>query len=213
MTDEMLAEARNNQARSGLTNVEFIKGHIEEIPLEDNSVDVIISNCVINLSGDKDEVLKEAYRVIKPGGRFAVSDIVLMKPLPEKVQKSLIAWTGCISGALTVEEYREKLAAAGFTSIEVQLTRVYNFSETDAANIMPELAKEELEKVNGNVGSAFIRLIKRSHHKFYCKKVTAYGEMTFLLTYIFYGLPVLIISANSLGKPNCSISMAVCSKS
>lgn len=160
MTDEMLAEARKNQAKSGLTNVEFLKGHIEEIPLVDNSVDVIISNCVINLSGDKFKVLREAFRVLKPGGRFAVSDVVLTKPLPAMVQQSLAAWTGCIAGALTEDEYRDKLSASGFSSVEIQYTRIYDFSDADAAGLVPDLDAAELAQASGRVGSAFIRAKK-----------------------------------------------------
>ncbi|MTI80882.1 MAG: arsenite methyltransferase [Firmicutes bacterium] len=157
MTDEMLAEARANQKKAGIENVEFLKGHIENIPLPDNSVDVIISNCVINLSADKDQVLKECYRVLKPGGRFAVSDIVLTRPLPEKIQQDLLAWAGCIAGALLDKEYEDKLAAVGFTDIEVQETRVYDFTSEDAAGIIPDLKAAEREEINGSVVSAFIR--------------------------------------------------------
>src|ERR1700744_6205344 len=113
MTDEMLALARENQRKAGVENVEFLKGEIENIPLPDNSVDVIISNCVINLSGDKDQVLREAFRVLKPGGRFAVSDVVVRGEAPEFVRKSMLLWVGCIAGALEENEYRDKLAAAG----------------------------------------------------------------------------------------------------
>ncbi len=125
MTDEMLALARANQAKSGVSNVEFLKGHIEEIPLPDASVDVIISNCVINLSADKDRVLRETFRVLKPGGRFAVSDVIVRGPVPEEIRRSVELWIGCVAGALQETEYRAKLAAAGFTNISVQTTRVY----------------------------------------------------------------------------------------
>ena len=125
MTDEMLALAEENKRRSGLTNVEFIKGEIEHIPLPDNSVDVIISNCVINLSGDKDQVLKEAFRVLKPGGRFAVSDVVVRGDVPMVIRKSMELWVGCIAGALSESDYRNKLANAGFADIDVEVTRVY----------------------------------------------------------------------------------------
>src|SRR5574338_4791 len=114
MTDEMLALAQENKRKSGLVNVEFLRGEIEDIPLPDNSVDVIISNCVINLSGDKDRVLKEAFRVLKPGGRFAVSDVVVRGEVPPAIRKSMELWVGCIAGALTESDYRAKLAAAGF---------------------------------------------------------------------------------------------------
>ncbi len=121
MTDDMLELARENQRKSGLTNVEFLKGAIEQIPLPDKSVDVILSNCVINLSADKPQVLREAFRVLKPGGRFAVSDVVSIGELPEWLKRDLAAWSGCISGALEVEEYKRLLAAAEFTDISVEL--------------------------------------------------------------------------------------------
>ena len=125
MTDEMLALARENQQKAGLANVEFIKGEIENIPLPDNSVDVIISNCVINLSADKDRVIAEAFRVLKPGGRFAVSDVVVRgDSVPEAVRQSMELWVGCIAGALAERSYRDKLAAAGFEGIEVEPTRI-----------------------------------------------------------------------------------------
>jgi len=160
MTDEMLAEARLNQARAGIENVEFLKGHLEEIPLPDNSVDVIISNCVINLSGDKDQVLREAFRVIRPGGRFAVSDIVLTRPLPLKVQQDLMAWAGCVAGALLDQEYRDKLAAAGFNEIEVEVTRSYDLTDPQAQTILPKLSDSERSQLNGSIVSAFIRAKK-----------------------------------------------------
>ena len=125
MTDEMLALARDNQQKSGLTNVEFLKGEIEEIPLADNSVDVIISNCVINLSADKDRVLREAFRVLKPGGRFAVSDVVARDAdVPETVRQSVESWVECMAGALEEGSYREKLAHAGFEAVDVEPTRI-----------------------------------------------------------------------------------------
>lgn len=160
MTDEMLAEARLNQVRSGLTNVEFLKGHIEEIPLPDNTVDVVISNCVINLSTDKDRVLRETYRVMRPGGRFAVSDIVLTRPLPLEVQQNLMAWAGCVAGALLEGEYREKLAAAGYTDIEVEITRQYDLTDPMACEIIPGLSQSDRNELNGSVVSAFIRARK-----------------------------------------------------
>jgi len=125
MTDEMLALARENQRKAGATNVEFLKGEIEKIPLPDNSVDVIISNCVINLSADKDKVLREAFRVLKPGGRFAVSDVVVRGAVPEHVRKSVELWIGCLAGALEESEYRSKLSMAGFAKIDLEVTRVY----------------------------------------------------------------------------------------
>jgi arsenite methyltransferase len=125
-TDEMLALARENQRRSGLTNAEFLKGEIENIPLPDNSVDVVISNCVINLSTDKDRVLREAFRVLRPGGRFAVSDVVVRGPVPETVRRNMELWIGCIAGALEESDYRSKLAAAGFVDITLETTRSYS---------------------------------------------------------------------------------------
>jgi len=125
MTDEMLALARENQKKSGVDNVEFLKGEIESIPLPDNTVDVIISNCVINLSGDKDAVLREAFRVLKPGGRFAVSDIVTRGEIPAEIKQNLLLWAGCIAGALDETEYCEKLTAAGFKDVTIEPTRIY----------------------------------------------------------------------------------------
>jgi arsenite methyltransferase len=125
MTDDMLALARDNQRKSGATNVEFLKGEIEHIPLPDNSVDVIISNCVINLSADKDRVLREAFRVLKPGGRFAVSDVVTRGAIPEPIRRDMLLWVGCVAGALDENEYRIKLAVAGFEAIGVEPTRIY----------------------------------------------------------------------------------------
>jgi N-acetylglutamate synthase-like GNAT family acetyltransferase/SAM-dependent methyltransferase len=160
MTDEMLATATANQSRAGITNAEFIKGHLEDIPLPDNSIDVIVSNCVINLSGDKDKVLSEACRVLKPGGRLAVSDIVLVRPLPLSVQQSLAAWAGCVAGALERDDYRRKLAAAGFAGIEMVTTRSYDFTDERAANFLPDLTPEERKALNGALISAFIRAKK-----------------------------------------------------
>ncbi len=125
MTDEMLALARENQRKAGVDNVEFLKGEIEDIPLPDNSVDVIISNCVINLSADKDRVLSEAFRVLKPGGRFAVSDVVVHGEVPEEMRQNMMLWVGCIAGALQDTEYSSKLAAAGFEEIDIEPTRLY----------------------------------------------------------------------------------------
>ncbi|HZL73489.1 MAG TPA: arsenite methyltransferase [Planctomycetota bacterium] len=132
MTDEMLALARSNQAKSGVTNVEFLKGHIEAIPLPDASVDVIISNCVINLSADKDKVLREAFRVLRPGGRFAVSDVIVRGHVPEDIRRNVELWIGCVAGALQESEYRAKLASAGFQGITVQVTRNYDVDEPAA---------------------------------------------------------------------------------
>ena len=157
MTDEMLAEANANKAKSGLTNVEFLKGHIEDIPLPAASVDVVISNCVINLSADKDKVFSEIFRVLRPGGRIAVSDIVTTKPLPEEVRKNLLAWAGCVAGALTDEEYKAKLAEAGFTDVEVVVTRVYDLSDPSVQGLIPGAAPALFAEYNGSVVSAFIR--------------------------------------------------------
>src|SRR6185437_3440080 len=132
MTDEMLALALENKEKAGATNVEFLKGEIERIPLPDESVDVIISNCVINLSGDKARVLREAFRVLKPGGRFAVSDVVVRGELPEMVRRSMELWIGCVAGALTQAEYTGLLAQVGFQEIGVEPTRIYEFEEAKA---------------------------------------------------------------------------------
>ncbi|MCX5781044.1 MAG: arsenite methyltransferase [Firmicutes bacterium] len=160
MTDEMLAAARKNQARAGIENVEFLQGHIEDIPLPDNSVDVIISNCVINLSADKDRVFAEAYRVLKTEGRLAVADIVLTRSLPDKIQRDLLAWAGCIAGALLLDEYREKLAAAGFRDIEIETIQTYDPSSLAGLTLPFDLSVRELEDLNGAVLSAFIRAKK-----------------------------------------------------
>jgi|SRR5215469_11528487 len=158
MTDEMLALARENQKNAGVKNVEFLKGTIENIPLPDNSVDVIISNCVINLSGDKDRVLREAFRVLKPGGRFAVSDVVIRGEVPAAVQKSMELWVGCIAGALQENEYRQKLEAAGFASVDVEPTRIYQIENAReflaAAGLDPEVVGPQ---VKDKFMSAFIR--------------------------------------------------------
>jgi SAM-dependent methyltransferase len=132
MTDEMLALARENQRKAGVENVEFLKGEIENIPLPDNSVDVIISNCVINLSGDKDRVLREAFRVLKPGGRFAVSDVVTRGEVPADVRQNMLLWVGCIAGALHDYEYVAKLAKAGFDNIDIEPTRIYDIGDARA---------------------------------------------------------------------------------
>src|SRR5512141_107798 len=129
MSDQMLAVAEENKRKSGLTNVEFLRGEIENIPLPDNSVDVIISNCVINLSGDKDRVLKEAFRVLKPGGRFAVSDVVVRGEVPQAIRKSMELWVGCVAGALSDQNYLAKLATAGFENASIEFTRVYNVED------------------------------------------------------------------------------------
>jgi arsenite methyltransferase len=160
MTDEMLALARENQRKAGVENVEFLKGEIEKIPLPDNSVDVVISNCVINLSADKDRVLGEAFRVLRPGGRFAVSDIVVRGEMPGEIRRRVELWAGCIAGALEETQYQSKLAAAGFEKIEVEPTRIY--SAADAKGFLGK--NEDVEKVaqmaDGKFMSAFVRARK-----------------------------------------------------
>jgi SAM-dependent methyltransferase len=161
MTDEMLALACENQKKADIENVEFLKGTIEDIPLPDNSVDVIISNCVINLSGDKDRVLAEAFRVLKPGGRLAVSDVVVRGAVPADIRKSMELWVGCIAGALEEHEYREKLARAGFESIDVEPTRVYKVEEAreflEGSGLDPETVGPQID---GKFISAFVRATK-----------------------------------------------------
>jgi arsenite methyltransferase len=161
MTDEMLALANENKQKSGAGNVEFLKGEIENIPLPENSVDVIISNCVINLSANKDRVLAEAFRVLKPGGRFAVSDVVTRGAMLPEIRESVLLWAGCIAGALEENEYKSKLAAAGFTNIDVEPTRIYRMEDArdflsgqglDVDTIAPQL--------DGKFMSAFVRAIK-----------------------------------------------------
>ncbi len=161
MTDEMLALANENKRKSGIENVEFLKGEIEHIPLPDNSVDVIISNCVINLSADKDRVLREAFRVLKPGGRFAVSDVVTRGDIPAEIRKSVLFWVGCVAGAMEETEYRNKLTAAGFEQVDVEPTRIYRIEDArgfltgqnvDVNAIAP--------KVDGKFMSAFVRAVK-----------------------------------------------------
>jgi SAM-dependent methyltransferase len=161
MTDEMLALARENQQKAGATNVDFLKGEIEHIPLPDNSVDVVISNCVINLSADKDQVLREAFRVLRPGGRLAVSDVVVRGEVPADIRRSVELWVGCVAGALEESEYRSKLAAAGFTDVDVDPWRVYDLNDAreflagtgiDVDAIAPQ--------AEGRFASAFIRARK-----------------------------------------------------
>jgi SAM-dependent methyltransferase len=161
MTDEMLALARDNQRKAGATNVEFLKGEIENIPLPDNSVDVIISNCVINLSADKDRVLREAFRVLKPGGRFAVSDVVTRGDVPDELRKDMLLWVGCIAGALDESDYRAKLAAAGFEAIGVEPTRVYKVEDAREFLSGKGLDVDALaQQVDGKFMSAFVRATK-----------------------------------------------------
>ncbi len=161
MTDEMLAIAEENKRKSGLTNVEFLKGEIENIPLPDNTVDVIVSNCVINLSGDKDRVLQEAFRVLKPGGRFAISDVVVRGEVPAEIRKSMELWVGCVAGALSDRDYRQKLAAAGFEAIDIEATRVYNVSDAREFLIAAGMDADAIApKVQDQFISAFVRARK-----------------------------------------------------
>jgi SAM-dependent methyltransferase len=161
MTDDMLALARENQRRAGATNVEFLKGEIENIPLPDHSVDVVISNCVINLSTDKSRVLREAFRVLRPGGRFAVSDVVVRGEVPDTIRQSMLLWVGCIAGALEENDYRARLIAAGFANIDFEPTRVYDIEDarvflTEAGISVDAIAAQ----VDGRFLSAFIRATK-----------------------------------------------------
>jgi SAM-dependent methyltransferase len=161
MTDEMLALARENQRQAGVTNVEFLKGTIEQIPLPDNSVDVIISNCVINLSNDKDAVLREAFRVLKPGGRFAVSDVVVRGEVPADVRRSMELWVGCIAGALEETDYASKLRAAGFDDVDVEAWRVYKLDDARAFLTESGLDVDRIAPaVEGRFASAFVRARK-----------------------------------------------------
>ncbi len=161
MTDDMLALARENQRQAGVTNVEFLRGEIENVPLPDNTVDVIISNCVINLSADKDRVLAEAFRVLKPGGRFAVSDVVVRGAVPDAVRKSMTLWVGCIAGALDEQDYRARLIKAGFTDVDFETTRTYDVE--DARQFLTEAGVDVdaiAPQVRGKFLSAFIRATK-----------------------------------------------------
>ena len=161
MTDEMLALANENKRKSGIENVEFLKGEIESIPLPDNSVDVIISNCVINLSADKNKVLREAFRVLKPGGRIAVSDVVTRGEILTEIRQSVLAWVGCIAGALDENDYRAKLAAAGFEQIDIEPTRVYR-SEDALEFLSGQQIPVTIDpaQVDGKFFSGFIRAVK-----------------------------------------------------
>lgn len=161
MTDEMLALARENQKRSGLTNVEFLRGDIESIPLPGESVDVIISNCVINLSADKEQVLNEAFRVLKPGGRFAVSDVVCRGEIPPAVRRSMELWIGCVAGALEENEFKQLLRNAGFVDVEIEPTRVYQFEDAKAFLASAGQDSEVLAReIGGRVMGAFVRATK-----------------------------------------------------
>ncbi len=169
MTDEMLALANENKRKAGATNVEFLRGEIESIPLPDNSVDVIISNCVINLSADKQRVIEEAFRVLKPGGRFAVSDVVVRGEVPDEVKRSMELWVGCIAGALEEDEYRSLLKAAGFSSIDIEPTRVYRLEDAEAflAGSGVDAATMSSD-IDGRFMSAFVRATKRVEAKTCC---------------------------------------------
>ncbi len=156
MTDEMLALARSNAEAADVTNVEFLKGQIEQIPLPDASVDVIISNCVINLAPDKDPVLREAFRVLRPNGRFAVSDVIVQGELPEAVRRDLEAWVGCVAGALHEDEYRARLQAVGFEGVEIEVTRVYSAAEA----LGQDSGTDDQSDGSGRLASAFIRAYK-----------------------------------------------------
>jgi SAM-dependent methyltransferase len=161
MTDEMLALARQNQKKAGVENVEFLKGEIEHIPLPDNSVDVIISNCVINLSADKDQVLREAFRVLKPGGRFAVSDVVTRGQMLPAIRERVLLWVGCIAGALEENDYRARLARAGFQNIEVEPTRIYRIDDARAFLSGQGIDVDAIASdVDGKFMSAFVRATK-----------------------------------------------------
>jgi arsenite methyltransferase len=161
MTDEMLALANENKRKAGAENVEFLKGEIESIPLPDNTVDVIISNCVINLSADKDRVLREAFRVLRPGGRFAVSDVVTRGEIALEVRQSVLAWVGCIAGALEEKEYRGKLSAAGFEQIEIEPTRIYRIEDAREFLFSSGIEVDAIaEQVDEKFMSAFVRAVK-----------------------------------------------------
>ena len=169
MTDEMLALANENKRKAGAENVEFLKGEIEHIPLPKNSVDVIISNCVINLSSDKDSVLREAFRVLKPGGRFAVSDVVTRGGMPPEIRQSVLLWVGCVAGALEENDYRAKLAFAGFEKIEIEPTRIYRIEDAreflSGQNIDVDAIAPQ---VDGKFMSAFVRAVKPMSAKSCC---------------------------------------------
>jgi ubiquinone/menaquinone biosynthesis C-methylase UbiE len=168
MTDEMLSLARENQKKAGAENVEFLQGTIENIPLPENSVDVIISNCVINLSGDKDRVLREAFRVLKPGGRLAISDVVVRGEVPADIRKSVELWVGCVAGALEEFEYRDKLFSAGFENIDMEPTRVYRAEEARDFLAAAGLDAEKVAPlIDGKFMSAFVRATK-PHPKTAC---------------------------------------------
>jgi len=171
MTDEMLALANENKRKAGAANVEFLRGEIEHIPLPDNSVDVIISNCVINLSADKNSVLREAFRVLKPGGRFAVSDVVTRGEIPAEIRRNVLLWAGCVAGALEENEYRSKLAGAGFEQIEIEPTRIYRAEDAGEWCKAKGMDLEGMAaEIDGKFMSAFVKAVKPSGagHKACC---------------------------------------------
>src|SRR5258708_10862625 len=169
MTDEMLALARESQQKAGGARVEFLKGELERIPLPDNSVDVIISNCVINLSADKDQVLREAFRVLKPGGRFAVSDVVTRGQVPEQLRHDMLVWVGCIDGALAEGEYRSKLMAAGFEGASIEPTRVYRIADAREFLAGKGIDVDAIaQEVDGKFMGAFIRAVKPGNNLSCC---------------------------------------------
>jgi SAM-dependent methyltransferase len=164
MTAEMLALANENKRKAGAQNVEFLKGEIEHIPLPDNSVDVVISNCVINLSADKDQVLHEAFRVLKPGGRFAVSDVVTRGPINAEIRQSVLLWVGCVAGALEENEYRAKLSAAGFQQVRIDPTRIYRAEDAREFLLCAGIDIDAIApEVDGKFMSAFVRAVKPVH--------------------------------------------------
>jgi 2-polyprenyl-3-methyl-5-hydroxy-6-metoxy-1,4-benzoquinol methylase len=171
MTDEMLALANQNKRKAGIDNVEFLKGEIEHIPLPDNSVDVIISNCVINLSADKDSVLREAFRVLKPGGRFAVSDVVTRGEMLPEIRKSVLLWVGCVAGALEENEYRSKLASAGFEQIDLEPTRIYRVEDAREILCGQNIDVDAIApQVEGKFMSAFVRAVKPQRTQACCAR-------------------------------------------
>lgn len=163
MTDEMLALAEKNKKEAGIENVRFLKGYIEDIPLRDNSVDVVISNCVINLSANKDKVLSEVFRVLKPGGRFAVSDVVVDGELPAQLRQDMEAFVGCVAGALEKQEYQNKLERTGFINISLEPTRIYTFADLETTSCLcagVEMSGDQKKKLDGRIMSAFVRATK-----------------------------------------------------
>jgi SAM-dependent methyltransferase len=170
MTDEMLALAHENKRKSGIENVEFLRGEIEHIPLPDNSVDVVISNCVINLSADKDQVLREAFRVLKPGGRLAVSDVVTRGQMLPEIRKNVLLWVGCVAGALEESEYRSKLASAGFETIVIEPTRVYRIEDAREFLAGQNIDVDAIApQVDGKFMSAFVRAVKPQRKEACCE--------------------------------------------